>query len=218
MLFLGVGGWVEKMDTRLHSDRTMCVVGPSHSGKTTFVMKLLEYRDVMFRTPIERIIWCYGHYQPQVHRELEEKGYILHRGIISSDDVQAHDVIVLDDLLNESKTSADMTSMFTQAAHHKPCFVIFITQNLYPPGREARTRSLNTHYYVLMKNPRDKAQIRVLAQQMMPGKTQEFADLYSKVTQAPHSYLFIDLTQECPEELRFRSHLFEKPMFSYKLN
>lgn len=207
------------MDVRLHSDRTMCVVGPSHSGKTSFVMKLLDRRREMFRTPVQRVVWCYGHYQHQVHSQLvEEKGYVLHRGIISSEEVQPHDVIVLDDLLNESKTSSDMTSMFTQAAHHKPCFVIFITQNLYPPGREARTRSLNTHYYVLMKNPRDKAQIRVLAQQMMPGKTQDFVELYNKVTLEPHSYLFIDLTQECPEELRFRSNLFDTPMYSYKLN
>ena len=205
-------------DVRLHSDRTMCVVGPSHSGKTSFVLKLLDHRREIFRTPIKRVIWCYGHYQYQMHRQLEERGFILHRGIISSEEVKPHDIVVLDDLLNESKSSSDMTSMFTQAAHHKPCFVIFITQNLYPPGREARTRGLNTHYYVLMKNPRDKAQIRVLAQQMMPGKTQAFVDLYTQVTQEPHSYLFIDLTQECPESLRFRSNLFDFPMFSFKLD
>ena len=205
-------------DLRLFSDRTMCVVGPSHSGKTSFVLKLLDHRYEIFRTPLRRVIWCYGHYQHQMHRELEEKGFILHHGIIPSEKVLPNDIVVLDDLLHESKSSADMTTMFTQAAHHKPCFVIFITQNLYPPGREARTRSLNTHYYVLMKNPRDKAQINVLAHQMLPGKTKEFVDLYTSVTQEPHSYLFIDLTQECPESLRFRSRLFEKPMFSFKLN
>ena len=210
--------WVVNMDLRLFSDRTMCVVGPSHSGKTSFVLKLLDKHHEMFRTPAQRIVWCYGHYQHKMHQELEEKGYVLHRGIIPSEEVQPHDVVVLDDLLHESKTSGDMTSMFTQAAHHKPCFVIFITQNLYPPGREARTRSLNTHYYVIMKNPRDKAQIRVLAQQMVPGQTQAFIEMFAKVTQEPHSYLFIDLTQECPESLRFRSHLFDFPMYSYKLN
>ena len=178
----------------------------------------MENRHQIFRTPVHRIVWCYGHYQHTMHQELVKKGYILHHGIIPSEEVEPHDVIVLDDLLNESKSSGDMTSMFTQAAHHKPCFVIFITQNLYPPGKEARTRSLNTHYYVLMKNPRDKAQIRGLAKQMMPGKTQAFVDMYTKVTQEPHSYLFIDLTQECPEDLRFRTRLFDPPMYAFKWN
>lgn len=205
-------------DLRFHSDRTMCVVGPSHSGKTSFVLKLLDHRHEIFRTPMQRVIWCYGHYQHEMHRELEQKGYVLHRGIIPSEEVSPHDIVVLDDLLNESKSSADMTSMFTQAAHHKPCFVIFITQNLYPPGKDARTRSLNTHYYVLMKNPRDKAQVKVLAHQMLPGQAHAFIDLYTKVTQEPHSYLLIDLTQECPEDLRFRTNLFNFPMFSFKLN
>ena len=206
------------MDFRLHADRTMCVVGPSHSGKTSFVLTLLDHQRDIFRTPVQRIVWCYGHYQHETHQQLKDRGYVLHAGILPSEELKPHDVVVLDDLLHESKSSSDMTSMFTRAAHHKPCFVIFLTQNLYPPGKEARTRSLNTHYYVLMKNPRDKAQIRVLAQQMLPGKREALVDLYEKVTQEPHSYLFIDLTQECPEALRFRTRLFDKPMYCFTLN
>ena len=125
--------------------------------------------------------------------------------------------IVLDDLLHESETSSSVTSMFTRIAHHKPCFIIFITQNLYPCGKEARTRSLNVHYFVLMKNPRDKAQINVLAHQMLPRHSKAFVEMYEDATQAPHSYLFVDLTQECPEEHRFRAKLFEPPMILYKL-
>ena len=37
-----------------------------------------------------------------------------------------------------------------------------------------RNISLNAHYIVLFKSPRDKQQISMLARQVNPGKVQEF--------------------------------------------
>ena len=71
--------------------------------------------------------------------------------------IQSYDIVVLDDLIHESKNSQDVTAMFTHTAHHKPCFIIFIMQNLFPPGKEARTQSHNTYCYVILKNPCDKS-------------------------------------------------------------
>ena len=206
------------MDLRLHCNRTMCIAGPSHSGKTTFVLNLLEHKHEVFNCNVNRIIWCYGIYQHSLNQELQQKGYILHNNIIDSDDIEPYDIIVLDDLLNESKNSSDVTAMFTKAAHHKPCFIIFIMQNLFPPGREARTRSLNTHYLVLFKNPRDKSQIEFLARQVVPRNPKALIRIFESATEKPHSYLFLDLTQECPEQYRFRSHIFTPPIILYQLS
>ena len=205
------------MDFRLHCDRTMCVAGPSHSGKTTFVLDLLEHRDVVFDCRPNRVIWCYGIYQHDLNAKLQGKGYHVSSNIISVSDIQPHDIVVLDDLLNESKNSQDVSSMFTKAAHHKPCFIIFIMQNLFPPGKESRTRSLNTHYYTIFKNPRDKSQVEFLARQILPRKPKALIEIFEAATEKAHSYLFLDLTQECPDEFRFRSNIFEKPMIIYKL-
>ena len=204
------------MDFRLFCDRTMCVVGPSQSGKTAFVLKLLDRRDEIFKCSINRIIWCYGIYQPKLNTLLQSKGYILHSNIIDSKEIQPYDIVVLDDLIHEGKNSGDLTAMFTRAAHHKPCFIIFIMQNLFPPGKESRTRSLNTHYYVLLKNPRDKSQIDFLARQILPRRWKALVQIFETATEKPHSYLFLDLTQECPDEYRFRSDLFETPMLIYR--
>lgn len=206
------------MDFRLHCDRTMCVAGPSHSGKSTFVLQLLDNRHDVFHCATNRVIWCYGIYQHELNSTLHQKGYISHAGIIPTEDIQPYDIIVLDDLLQESKNSKDVTSMFTRAAHHKPCFIIFIMQNLFPPGKEARTRSLNVHYYTIFKNPRDKSQVEFLARQILPRNPKALIDVFEAATGKPHSYLFLDLTQECPDPYRFRGSLFEKPIIIYQVS
>ena len=205
------------MDIRLFCNRTLCVAGPSHSGKTTFVLQLLDHRQEVFDCPINRVIWCYGIYQPELNAALLQRGFIAHSKIIPQDDIQSYDLVVLDDLIHESRNSDEVTSMFTRAAHHKPCFIIFITQNLFPPGKESRTRSLNTHYYVIFKNPRDKSQIDYLARQILPQQRKALIQIFEAATAEPHSYLFLDLTQECPEKLRFRSNLFDTPIVLYQV-
>ena len=194
----------------------MCVAGPSHSGKTTFVLNLLDKRHEIFNCSINRVVWCFGIFQYTLTQELKQRGFITHHNIIDSKDIEPRDVIVLDDLIHESRNSQDVTAMFTKAAHHKPCFIIFIMQNLFPPGKEARTRSLNTHYLVLFKNPRDKSQIEFLARQIAPRNPKSLVQIFESATEAPHSYLFLDLTQECSEQFRFRSDLFKKPIKIYQ--
>jgi len=204
------------MDFRLECNRTMCVVGPSHSGKTTFVLDFLDHRDQLFKTPINNVIWCYGIYQHSLHQQLQNKGYKLVSGIVNVSEIGPYDIVILDDLLHESKNSNDVTAMFTRAAHHKPCFIIYIMQSLFPPGKDSRTRSLNTHYYTIFKNPRDKSQLEFLARQISPRNSKSLIQIFESATERPHSYLFLDFTQECPEGYRFRSNLFEKPMLIYR--
>ena len=43
---------------------SMLLVGPSSSGKTTYVTKLLKNLDTMVNGEIEKVIWVYKIYQP----------------------------------------------------------------------------------------------------------------------------------------------------------
>lgn len=205
------------MDFRLQCDKILAVAGPSHAGKSAFTLKLLDKRHEIFRDRINRVIWCYGIYQATLLQELQQRKFITHKGIISADHLQPYDIVVMDDLLKESKDSKDVTDMFTRTAHHKRCFIIFITQNLFPPGKESRTRNLNTHYYAIFKNPRDKSQFEILARQVSPRGSKALIEIFQVATERPHGYLFIDFTQECPDEFRFRTNILENPMIIYKL-
>ena len=48
--------------------------------------------------------------------------------------------------------------------------------------------SLNAHYIVLFKSPRDKQQISILARQVNPGRVQEFMKSYEKATSRADGY------------------------------
>ena len=204
------------MDFSFDCNKTLAVVGPSHCGKTRFTLAFLDKRRELFNKPINRVIWCYGIHQPSLIKELQERGFIIHDGIIPVDEIQPNDIIVLDDLLNQSTNSKDVTDMFTRAAHHKPCFIIFIMQNLFPPGKEARTRSLNTHYYAIFKNPRDQSQFTTFARQVLPRKSKALLNIFTHATSKPYQYLFLDFTQECNDDYRFRGNILSHPIDIYK--
>ena len=93
--------------------------------------------------------------------------------------------------------------------------VIFITENVFHKGKTQRDISLNTKYLVLFKNPRDNAQIHHLARQIHPEDSLFLRDAFVDARRLPHSYLFIDLSQDYMEEFRFRRNVFPDDKMHY---
>ena len=71
-----------------------------------------------------------------------------------------------------------------------------------------RTISLNAHYMILFKNPRDGSQITHLSKQMYPSRSKYMMEAYRDATSPPYGYLFIDLKPDTPEDMRLRSNIF----------
>lgn len=198
---------VQLLDLRLYSNRCMAVVGPTQSGKTEYVKRFIQYRNQLFRIPPKRVVWYYGGYQPSLHKDLLTLGILVKHGLPNEQDLVERDLIVLDDLLLESVNSSETTQLFTRAAHHRNCFIIFISQNLFSPGSQSRTRRLNTHYFLLFKNPSDRSQISYFARQQFPKHPQVLIDMYNDATEIPYTPFFIDATQDTADKLRFRSNI-----------
>jgi len=115
-------------------------------------------------------------------------------------------LLIIDDLMQE--TNETIANMFTKGSHHRNVSVVFLAQNLFPKNKFARTMSLNAHYMVLFKNPRDVSQFANLARQMYP-KTSLFAvEAYRALVDLPYSYLLVDLRPEQDEEFRLRTNIF----------
>jgi GTPase SAR1 family protein len=140
------------MDVRLKHPFTCTVAGPSSSGKTWFVFRLIKHVDRLIVSAPEKILYCYGEFQPSFSEFPEVE---FHEGLpeVSRFDGQHRVLLIIDDLMNE--TDQNVCNLFTKLSHHRNVSVVFITQNLYHRNRFVRTMNLNTHYIVLFKNPRD---------------------------------------------------------------
>lgn len=193
------------MDVRLRCPFTCLVVGATMTGKTRFVCDLLDKPEI-FDTEFSDITVCHSEWQPAYDR-LKEKGVRFNQGLMDPDELDPHfpHLVILDDLMDTQDRRIEQ--FFTRTCHHRNTSCIYIVQNMFSQGRGHRTCSLNTQYLVLFKSPRDVSQIRVLEQQMFPGKKHYLVDSYHDACEKPFHYLFVDLKPDTPSHLRIRGRI-----------
>ena len=125
-------------------------------------------------------------------------------------------LVVIDDLMQELSNDPGITSLFTKGCHHRNLNVIFIVQNIFHRGKELRDVSLNCHYLVLFKSPRDGSQINHLAKQMFPGHIKYMQESFQDATSRPYGYLLCALKPETPTVFRLRTNVFPgETQFAY---
>jgi hypothetical protein len=193
------------MDVRLRHPFTCTVAGPSSSGKTWFVFRLIKHVDRLVVPPPEKILYYYGEFQPSFS---EFPAVEFHEGLpdVGRFDGRHRMLLIIDDLMNE--TDQNVCNLFTKLSHRINVSVVFITQNLYHRNRFVRTMNLNTHYIVLFKNPRDANQVTTLARQMYPGKSKFVVEAFKDATKNLYGYLLIDLKPATDERYRIRTNIF----------
>ena len=184
---------------------TALVAGPTGSGKTRFVFRLIENARTTIDPPPRRIVYCYGEYQKLFDKYPRVN---FHRGLPDLEDFDGKEpvLLVIDDLMNE--TDESVANLFTKGSHHRNVSVVFLVQNLFHKNKHVRTISLNAHYMVLFKNPRDASQFASLARQMYPNRSAFAVEAYKDATREPYSYLLVDLRGEQDEDLRLRTNIF----------
>ena len=196
----------------LNNNSVFQIVGPSGSGKTHFVCKLLQNKG-FFKSSFKQIYWHEGGGGESglTHKEFcKLKNMKVIKGFDDnwSKRLKQGDVIVIDDLFQEANKESEFTNLFTKIARHRNVTVIFITQNLFHQGGNHRTRNLNVHYLVLFKNPRDQTVVDFIARQAFPNSKGFLQDAFRDATISPHGYLFIDFTQQCNDNERVKTDIF----------
>ena len=193
---------------------TCIVAGCTQSGKTVWVKSLLENAQKTISPAPQCIIWCYGQWQPSYFDMMRTMPGIEFNQGIPDDidnadylDVSQRNLIVLDDLMAQSGKDKRISDLFTKGSHHRNLSIIYIVQNIFHQGKEMRNISLNAHYIVLFKSPRDKQQISMLARQINPGKVQEFMRSYDDATSRPHGYLMLDLKPTTDDQQRLKTNI-----------
>ena len=211
---------LQSIDVRLHSPFTSMITGPTGSGKTQLVKRLIEQSQLISTPPPIEIIYCYGIWQEAFE---DMKGVEFHEGLKDPSTFPKDGEnrwMIIDDLMEELSSNIKMANnLYTRESHHLNISIFTITQNLF--FGKLRTISLNSHYFFIGKNPRDSTSITFLGKQVFPGQVKYFQESYRDATSSPYSFMRLDLRQETDDTMRIMGNfppVDSTPMIIYKPN
>ena len=191
------------------------IVGPTNSGKTFWVKRLLSHQ--MFTEPIKSILYCYGVHQRAFDEMNNDTNIValikFMQGLPTKDNIdELNDgnfhIIILDDMMETIVKSLDMLQLFTKYCYHCSISAIFIYQNVYHQGLYAHSISLNNHVLILFQNARDLSQMTKLGTQLYPRKSAQFLKVCEINYSKPYSYLVVDCKPSVPSSLKLRTGIF----------
>jgi hypothetical protein len=200
------------MDLRLKHPFTAIVAGLTGCGKSVFTFKLIKQLQHMIDPAPKKIIYYYGEYQ-EIFNDYPQVTFIERLPNVSQFDGKQRTLLILDDLITESNDN--VSHIFTKVSHHRNVSVAYLSQNLFYGSKQNRTISLNTHYMVLFKNPRDVTPVANLSRQIYPGRSKFLVEAFKDATAKPYGYLLIDLKPHTDEKCRVRANIFPNDDHQY---
>ena len=199
------------------------VGGPSGCGKSTWTRGLLRHADELMHPPPRVKHYCYGAWQPAFD-EMKQEKVRFHEGLPTSEELDQwfgptqRGLLVLNDLMDEGANDKRVLDLFFKHSHHRNISVLFLCQDLFPPGKFAKTISRNAHYIVAFKNPRDQVGMRTLTQQAFPNDWSHVMNIFRECTQRPFGYLMLDLHSASDDRYRLFTNVLpeEGPTETYE--
>lgn len=76
-----------------------------------------------------------------------------------------------------------------------------------------RDISLNSNYFILLKNPRDEAQFQYFARQINYDNWKNLVRVYNDVCEEAYRPLVIDLSQKSNGLLKYKTNIFDNDYF-----
>lgn len=211
---------VTENDLRLKIPCGIIIAGPSNSGKTRLLLRLIENASHLFKPEPKAIVYSYGEYDRIIHK-LENEGVIVCQGLPSESLLQSIEkpyLLIMDDLMT-SMSEKTLAEIFTKKAHHQNFAAIFVTQNLFE--KSVKVARNNSQYIILMRAPNAMLSIRTLGSQLFPRELPFFLDAYKQATSEGYGYLLLDLHPGSPTSLlKVRTKIFpddkERVIFTSK--
>ena len=194
---------------------SIAVSGATVSGKSFWTYRFLREKDVMFSSPPEKVLYCYGIYQPLFEKMEKELLFVtfyikayLTRTYCKVSLLPKCNLVILDDLMSNVTSSVEMENLFVKGVHHLHLSVLYINQNIFCKGKHSHTINLNTYIFVLMEIPRDVSQLQCLARQAFLGKSNFLMEAYKDATSKHYGYLVLDFSPGTIDDYRVSPNVF----------
>ena len=158
------------------------------------------------RPPSARIYYCYGEFQPMFNNYPRVN---FHEGLAELSHEVFHErestLMIVDDLMLKSKNSRQT---FSREFRITAILPQYFTENVFDKNKYNRTISLNAHYLVFIKDPRDGTEFTTLSRQMYPNSYKFGVEAYVVGASVPYDYLLVDLKSDQDERCRLRTNIF----------
>src|SRR6185436_19956805 len=214
---------------------SMLLIGPSNSGKSSWLLKLLANLDAMHTRRIDHVLLCYDHYQPVYDqmRAMCPRPIQFTQGFPysllselnnqrSPADVDANPpqtLLIMDDLMLSAKMN-DLAALFT-FGRHQGINPILVLHNLTHKGRGGDAGGLltinrNCSYRVLFSIPSDVQNVRTIQTQMFPHLPRFLMDVYQDACcSRPYGYLVLDSRPTSDNDARAYSNIWPGEQASF---
>ena len=202
---------IEEVDVSIKWPFKWTLVGSSGSGKTNFALNIVKRSNTLFDQKPEKVVIIYKVFQ-KIYDEFDE---FFPTSLIPEDECDFEELtksnterllIICDDLYFSKKLN-EISEHFLIKGRHRNTSWIVLTQSIFNQPA-LKNISRNSTHMTLFKNVRLN-EPHILFSQLRPRSSKVLQNIYSEATEKPYGYLDIDLSQTCPDKLRYKTNLFD---------
>ena len=207
----------------------MTICGPSQSGKTYFIKRLIENNDEIFHPPFTKLLFYYSSTYQDIFDEIigiikENKNnsmlkeYEFIKCKLNSPSVSEikqklgkQTLIILDDLMINAVDNKENTKrideLATRDCHHEDFSIIFTCQNINYGNTKLRTARANSQYIVVFNNVGDNRNLKTILYNKDLSKN-ILENLIDDMNKDNHGYIVFDNHIKSENNVRIRKNIF----------
>ena len=186
-----------------HHPSNILIVGPSGSGKTTCALAIIKKQLL---DPFPGKIYFLYNIKQDFMQDYPQIKFVqgLNLDVIGND--KSSKLLIIDDLMLQ--TNKELGEQFIVKTRHLNCTTIFLTHELYRNHEMHRLISNNTHYFVILGNRRQAADVRRIGRQLeIPERVLAG---YKYALRRPFANLCISVHTFSPEQLTVSTDIFTR--------
>ena len=202
---------IEPVDVSIKWPLKWTLVGSSGSGKTNFALNIIKKSVSLFDQKPDRVIIIYKVFQ-EIYNAFDE---YYPTSLFTEEECNIEELtksnterllIICDDLYFSKKLD-EISEHFLIKGRHRNTSWIVLTQSIFNQPA-LKNISRNSTHMTLFKNVRLN-EPHILFSQLRPRSSKVLQNIYAEATEEPYGYLDVDLSQTCPDKLRYKTNLFD---------